>query len=186
MGAHADVADDAPLFLPLYIGQKLPFHHLAELLLAVHKVNHAQVDVVRLQPGEQILEGLLHLGHLPGADILPLLPGGAKMPLDNPLLPVALDGVANFGAHLWVGHPAVQDVDAIAFAPLDDGRDLFLVVALQPLGAQAYLTDLQAGAAQFPITHGYSSLRVPIPGDISKVYHLARPIPRDTANVNLS
>ena len=108
------------------------------------------------------------------------------MPLDNPLLPVALDGVANFGAHLWVGHPAVQDVDAIAFAPLDDGRDLFLVVALQPLGAQAYLTDLQAGAAQFPITHGYSSLRVPIPGDISKVYHLARPIPRDFANVNLS
>ena len=88
------------------------------------------------------------------------------MALDNPLLPVALDGVADFGAHLWVGHPAVQNVDAVAFAPLDDGCDLFLVVALQPLGAQAYLTDLQAGAAQFPITHGYSPpYGCPYPGD---------------------
>ena len=108
------------------------------------------------------------------------------MALDNPLLPVALKRVANLGADLWVRHPAVQDVDALLLTAADDGGDLFLVVPLQPLGPQADFADLQAGAAQFPITHGYSSLRVPIPGGIFKVYHLARPIPRDFANVNLS
>ena len=52
VGTHANVADHTLFLLLLHIGQKLPVHHLAELRLTVHKVNHSQVDVVRLQASE--------------------------------------------------------------------------------------------------------------------------------------
>ena len=145
VGAHADVADDALFLLLLHVLEKFPLKHAVEVLLRVHVVDHPQVDVVGLQPGEQVLEGLPHQGQLPGADVLALLPGGAEVPLDDPLLPAALDGAANLAAHLRVGHPAVQNVDALFLAPADDGGDLLLVVALQPLGPQADFADREAG-----------------------------------------
>ena len=107
MGAHTDVADDALLLLLFDVLEELPLEDPVEVLLRVHVVDHPQVDVVRPQPGEQVLEGLPHQGQLPGADVLALLPGGAEMALDDPLFPAAFDGVADHCAHLGVGHPAV-------------------------------------------------------------------------------
>lgn len=79
------------------------------------------------------------------------------MPLDDPLLPVSTDSVADLSAHLWVRHPAVQNIDAIAFTTLYDRLDLFFRVTFQPLRPQADLADLQAGVSQLSVPHEKAS-----------------------------
>ena len=153
MGAHADVADDAFCLLLLHIGQEFPLHDAVELRLLVHEVDHAQVDVAGAQPLQQILKGGHHLVHVPGADILAVLPGGAEVPLDDPPLPLSGDGRADVGAHLGLRHPAVQDVDPLGLTAVDDRLDLLRAVALQPLRPQADLADHQPGVSQRPVSH---------------------------------
>ena len=60
---------------------------LLPLFLRIHVVDHANVDIVGLQPFQQILEGRAHVAHVPRPVILLILPGSADMALDVPLLP---------------------------------------------------------------------------------------------------
>ena len=153
VGAQADVADDALCLLLLYIGQELSLHDPVELGLLIHEVDHAQVDVVGAQAGEQVLKGGLHFVHVPGADVLAVLPGGAEVSLDDPALPLPGDGGSDVGAHGGLRHPAVQDVDPLSLAAVDHPFDFLRAVALQPLRSQADLTDHQPRISQRPIFH---------------------------------
>ena len=92
VGAQANVADDPLGLLFLHISQELSLHNAVELSLLVYKVDHTQINVVGPQPAEQVLEGRLHLVHVPGSDILTILPGGTEVPLDDPALPLPSDG----------------------------------------------------------------------------------------------
>ncbi len=141
VGAHADVADGPGFLQPPDIFDELSLHDFTELCRLVHEMDHAQVYVVCLQPVQEILEGGLYLGQLPGADILAVLPGGADVALDVPFLPASGDGVADVGAHAGLGHPAVQDIDAGLLAAPDDLLHLLGVMPLQPFSAQADFAD---------------------------------------------
>ena len=153
VGAHADVADD-PLGLELfYIVQEGPVHSPVPVGLGVHKVDHAQVDIVGLEPFQQVLKGRPALPHIPGADILPVLPGGADVALDVPALPPPGQGQAQAGAHLGIRHPAVQNIDAQLLRPHQHRFALPGGVALHPFRAEADFADHQPGFAQSAVIH---------------------------------
>ena len=100
MGAHSDVTDHSLFLLLLHVSQEFPFHDPVKFRLLVHKVDHAQIDVVRAQAGQQVLKGRLHFVHVPGADVLTVLPGGAEMTLNDPSVPSSRNGLSNVRAHI--------------------------------------------------------------------------------------
>ena len=129
-------------------GQIVRVLDLLPLLLRVDVVDHAQVDVVGLQAGQQVLKGGADVGHVAGAVILAAFPCGADVPLNVPLIAVFVDTLADDVAGLGVSHPAIQDVDALGGCVLDQRDAFFFGVALQPLAAKADLADLQVCLAQ--------------------------------------
>ena len=153
VGAHADMADGSLCLELFYIVQERTAHSPVPVGLGVHKVDHAQIYIIGLKPRQQILKGGPAQVHVPGADILPVLPGGAYVALDVPALPPPGQGQAQAGAHLGVGHPAVQDVDAQLLRPLQHSPALAGGVALHPLRAEADFADHQAGFAQPAVIH---------------------------------
>ena len=93
--AQTDMADHTFGLLLLYIDKKRSVHNPVKFRLLIHKVDHAQVEVICPQARQQILKGRLDLLHVPCADVLPVLPGGAEVPLDDPPLPLPGDGRAD-------------------------------------------------------------------------------------------
>ena len=55
----------------------------------------------------QILKGWTHIFHIPGAEILAVLPGRSDMPLDIPLAAVFFDPFSDHIPGFRVSHPAV-------------------------------------------------------------------------------
>ena len=80
------------------------------------------------------------------------------MPLDDPLLSLACNGLAYVAAHIWLWHPAIQDVDALFLATVDDGPNFLRVVALKPFASKADFADHEACLAQSSVSHALSSL----------------------------
>ena len=54
MGAHTDVTDDSFFLLLFYISQKFSFHDPVKLCFFIYKMDHAQIDIIRLQPCQQV------------------------------------------------------------------------------------------------------------------------------------
>lgn len=79
MGAHANVADHAGFPQFPGVGQNRSFKDGAEVLLAVHIVNHPYINVVGVQALQQIFEGAFCFFYIPGTGILPVLKYGAQM-----------------------------------------------------------------------------------------------------------
>ena len=77
----------------------------------------------------------------------------AKMALDDPLLSLTLDGVAQIGADVRLGHEAVQHIDPRPTAGVHHGEDLGLALSLQPLAAQSDLADLQSCISKGSVSH---------------------------------
>ena len=98
--AHSDMADHASVLLFLYIGEEFSLHDPVEFLLLIHKVNHAQINIVCLKTCQKIRKRLLHLVQLPGADILAVLPGRTEMSLNNPFLPLSFQRFSDIGADI--------------------------------------------------------------------------------------
>ena len=70
MGTHADVADHTAVFQFHHIIHVIGMLNLLPLLLGVDVVNHAEVDVVCLQPFQQILKCRTDIFHISGTVIL--------------------------------------------------------------------------------------------------------------------
>ena len=138
------MADGSVLFKLSHILHELAGVNLLKLFFLVDVVDHSQVNVIRSQAGKQIRKGLLYLYKLPGTDVLAVLPGGADVPLNDPFVTPAFDGRADVGADVWLRHPAVQNVDAVFLAAVDDGLHFLRIMALQPLGAEADLARQKA------------------------------------------
>ena len=82
--AHADMADDTLRLQFLHIRKIFRMKHFIQITLIVHIMDHAEIDVIRLQPFQQIFKGGLHLAHVTCADVLAVLPSGADMALYDP------------------------------------------------------------------------------------------------------
>ena len=149
--------------LLLYIGKKRSVHNPVKFRLLIHKVDHTQVKIIRPQTRQQILKGRLDLLHVPGADVLPLLPGGAEVPLDDPPLPLPGDGSANIRPHIGLRHPAVQNVDPLGLTAVNDRFYLLRIMALQPLRSKADFADFQPRLPQFSVSH---SVLLPFDGTV--------------------
>ena len=106
------------------------------------------------EASEQLLPCRDHRIHVARAGVLAILPGGAEVTLHDPLVAMRADGVAQNLAHRRVGHPAVDDVDALLHCEIHQTGYLLLVVARHPLRAKADLADLKPGPAQTPVFHG--------------------------------
>ena len=67
------------------------------------------------------------------------------MSLDIPGFAVLFDSLADDIAGFWICHPAVQNIDSFGRSIADQLNALFFRMALQPLAAKTYLTDLKIG-----------------------------------------
>ena len=97
------------------------------------------------------------------------------MPLNIPALPPPGQGLAQAVAHVRIGHPAVQDVDAQLLRLVHHRPALLGAVALHPLRAESNLADHQAGFSKSAVIH-----RVP---PISHMMKYILPALRDKCNV---
>ena len=147
VGRKADVADGARRLQLFYVFDVGAVHAQIPVLLCVHVVDHAEVDVVRAEALQQVLKGRLYELHVPGAHILAVLMGGADVTLHKPLFPVALEGFADDVPGLRIGHPAIDDVDALFLRVPDEFHGFLELVALQPLAAESDLAHFESGVS---------------------------------------
>ena len=107
MGAHADVADHAAVFKLHDVTQIVRVLHLLPLFFGVHIVNHAEVNIVRLQATQKVLKRGADIFHVARPEILLVLPCRADVSLNVPLSAVIFDTFADDVSRLRVRHPAV-------------------------------------------------------------------------------
>lgn len=153
VAAEADVFD-FPLFLQLeYVFEEGRALDGFPLLVAVGDVDHAHLDVVGLEAGEEILKALAAFFHIACAAVLAVLVDGADVALDNHLIAAALQGVADVGARLGC---AVVDVDVVHAAVERHSHQLKrsrTVQVLESAAADADFADLEAGGTQRAVLH---------------------------------
>ena len=75
------------------------------------------------------------------------------MSLNDPFVPAVFDGISDIGADIWLGHPAVQDVDALFLTDVNDLFYLFCVVAFQPFASETDLTDIETCFSKCTVLH---------------------------------
>ena len=153
MGAHADVADFSACLQLFHIPDVRPVHKRIPVGFLVHKVNHPQINVICLKPCQQVLKRFPALIHVAAADILAVLPGGTDVSLDKPALPPARKRFSDIGAHIRLGHPAVQNINTQPFGAVDNGFAFLVIMALQPLRPKSNLTDHQICFTKTSIMH---------------------------------
>lgn len=159
VAAEAYVLDFA-LFLQLEdVVEEGRVLYLLPFLVAVGDVDHAHLDVVGLQAGEEVLEAGLHLLEVACAGVLAVFVDGADVALDDHLVAAALEGVADVGARLGVG---VVDVDVVHAAVQRHGHQLErggAVQLLESAAADTDFADLEARGTQRAVLHVGGLLR---------------------------
>ena len=153
MRADANMADDTGLFEAYDVVQIIRVLDLRPILLGVHIVDHAEIDVVRLQALQKVFERRAHVLYVSASKILTVLPGGADVALDIPVAAVVPDAFTDDVPGCRVCHPAVENVDALCGGVVDQLNALCLGVPLQPFPTEADLTDLQPGLSQSSVPH---------------------------------
>ena len=153
MGADANMADDTGLFEAHDVIQIIRVLDLGPILLGVHIVDHAEIDVVRLQALQKVFKRRAHVLYVSASKILTVLPGGADVALDIPVAAVVPDAFADDVPGCRVCHPAVENVDPLCGGVVDQLNALCLGVPLQPFPTEANLTDLQPGLSQSSVPH---------------------------------
>ena len=158
VGGQPDVPDDALFMQLMDVLDEFRVHARVPVALQIHVVNHAQVDVAAADARQQILEGGLHILHVPGAHVLAVLPGRADVALHKPLVPARRNRLSDDVPGLRVGHPAIDDVDSLLVGVADQIDGVLHIVPLQPLPAEAHLADHEAGLAQSSVLHTSSCM----------------------------
>ena len=151
--AHAKMADHAAGLQLLGVLHHRAFKDRAEILLAVHIVDHAHVDVVGLEALQQVGKGPLCLFNVPGTGVLPVLEYRTQMALDDKFFPPALQSDSQVAAGGCLGHEDVDVVDAALLRGIHDRGTLLGGQAVEPFAAQTDFAYLQAGAAQRSVLH---------------------------------
>ena len=153
VAGEADAPDDALFFQLQGIvhdaagADGLPVGH------SVHIVDHADIDIVCTQAAEEVGIAGSDLLQVPGALVLPVLPGGADVALDDKLLPPARQSPAQLVPDLGVRDIAVQAVSPGGLHDVQKLLDLGIALSGVALTAHADLAHLDAGAAQCAVLH---------------------------------
>ena len=153
---------DLPFFVKLPdIFNVIRIHAAVPVCLLIHVVDHAQIDVIGIHAPQDVFKSSLCLLHVPRADVLAVLPGGADMPLHDPFFALSFHGLPDDVPGFRVRHPAVNDVDALFPGIAQQFHGFRFVVALQPFPAETDLTDLQSCLSQCAILHMSSAAVCP-------------------------
>ena len=116
-------------------------------------MNHADFHMVRLQPPELVREALPDLRGVPGPLVLPVLPDGAEMGLEDELLPPPPERPAQIGTKVRVGRVEVDAVDPRRLAHVQPFPHLLRGLFQKALAAHADLPHPEAAPAQRTISH---------------------------------
>ena len=153
VGGQSDVLDGARGFERAHVVDERAGHDALVLVDVVHVVDHAELHVVGAEAREQVFEGGAYEAHVARAHVLPVLPGGADVPLNDPAIARVGEGGAQVAAHVGAGHPAIEDVDALLLAARGHGAHLGGRLLLHPLGAEADLAHHEPGLSQSAVFH---------------------------------
>ena len=82
-------------------------------------MDHAEIDVVRLQALQKVFERRAHVLYVSASEILTVFPGGADVALDIPVTAVVPDAFADDIPGCRVCHPAVENVDPLCGGVVD-------------------------------------------------------------------
>ncbi len=153
VAAQADVADAPFRPEPQCQLQDRPVQYLPQVGLGIDVVDHAYIDVIRPQPREQVFECGQRFLRIARAQVLPLFPYRAEVPLYDELLAPARQRCADVAAQLGVRSVKVEEVDAVFDCEVEVGPHLFLRPVHKSLAAQRHGADAQSRAAQCPVLH---------------------------------
>ena len=106
-------------------------------------MDHSEINVIGLQPFQEILKSGTDISHISCPKILLVLPGGADMALNKPLAAILLDSFSDDVSRFRIGHPAVQNVDPLRSSIMNQLDTLLFRMALQPFSSKTDLTDLK-------------------------------------------
>ena len=114
---------------------------------------HLDLHIVRSQPCEQVFERRQRFLRIARAQVLPLFPYRAEVPLYDELLAPARQRCADVAAQLGVRGVKVEEVDAVADGEIEIGAHLFGRLVREPLATQCDGADFQSGAPQYAVLH---------------------------------
>ena len=139
------MAHAANALLLQYVLHEPPLQHALPIVGAIHEMDHTQIHVIGVEACQQVLKGLLDFGNGTDTEIAAVLPGRAKVALQDPFLPILPNGITQVGADVGLGHEAVQNIHAAKTAGIHHSGHVLGGASLQPLTAQADLADPKAG-----------------------------------------
>ena len=112
MAGQADAPNDSRSLQLQGIVQNAVLHHGIPVAHGVHVVDHAHVHPVRPQQAEPLGEIGLRLVQAAGPLILPVLPDGAYVALENKFFPSPLHGAAQVVQQLRLRRVQIDAIDA--------------------------------------------------------------------------
>ena len=116
-------------------------------------MHHANFHMVRLQPPELVLKAGPDLDDVPASFVLPILPDGAEMGLENKLLPPPPKGPAQAPAERRVRRIEIDAVGSRLLQYIQPFAHLLRGLSQESLAAHADFSNPQAGPAQHAVFH---------------------------------
>ena len=153
MGGGAEEADHAAALELLAVVDVLAAKGEVVVLLRIDEVHHAQVDVVRVEAGQEVADVLVAELDVAGAQVLALLQDRADVPLQEDVLAAGAQRVAHVGADVGLGHEHVHDVDAGLHRRAHHGLGGGKVRVGHVLAAKADAADAQSRLSEVPVFH---------------------------------
>ena len=127
-------------------------------------MDHAHIQIVCTQAAQLVGKALPHLRHVPGALILPVLPDGAEMSLEDKAVPPSRQGPAQAVPDVGIRGVEVDAADAGGIHHIHHLHHLLRRLAHESLAAHADLAHLDPGAAQCTLLHSNLLLYVGLIG----------------------
>ena len=153
VGTHADMPDNTLFLQFLRVFQDRTFKNGLEILFTVNIMDHANIDIVGVQAFQKICKGTLCLFYITGTSVLTIFIDGAKMSLNDKLIPASLQGNAEVITGRSLRHEDVDVVDSMLLCRIHDCRAFFGGQAVEPLAAQTDFANFQTGSPQNSIIH---------------------------------
>ena len=89
--------------------------HSLEIFLAVHIVNHSNIDIVCLQSVQQILKGAFGFFNITGSGVLLIFINGTKMTLYQKFFSSAFESCSQMITGWSLRHKDIDIVDTVLF-----------------------------------------------------------------------
>ena len=120
-------------------------------------MDHADIHVIRAEVGEHRFKRGADLIDPAGRAVLPVLPDGAQVRLEDERPPAVPDRPARPALDVGVGGVEVHAVDPVFKGQLEELFGKGVVPEDEALAAQSDLADPQAGFSKFTVVHRCSA-----------------------------